>query len=579
MSYTCASKFQKSNNVRLLRSIIGIIIGFLVILGINRLSLFVKYSKTFTKNLEITDNIHDTERNYEFQLKHIFHHGAGPNNYRIHKRLDITEDFLKKRHHDKFHLERVSINGEDLNDVYNQLDWPEVHKGADPFTIKLPIKKSLTNGKIIRLKERHTPNFLDSYLEYAMKVKGNPNLLNQINLEWDDEVEIPIPNVEDKDTIVSLATISSNAYVRFPKDDDEKKKLDWTDVGDWDPDRDNEDINFGWERDGMRGHVFVSQDNKTVVIGIKGTSGAGLPGTGEDVTAPNDKINDNLLFSCCCARVSYLWTTVCDCYENTYTCNQDCLEKELTRKDRYYQAVLDIYRNVTKIYPPESTDIWLTGHSLGGSLASLLGRTYGLPAVAFEAPGEMLATKRLHLPQPPGLPSYMENIWHFGNTADPIFMGVCNGASSSCSVSGYALETACHTGKQCVYDVVTDKGWKVSILNHRIHTVIDNIILEYNTTAPCIPQPPCRDCFNWRYTSHDDSESDEPTLPNPLRPLPTSVSSSRSNPECHMTSSPWISHSTSTCSPTHSSPSRPKKCLHRTWYGWCTEWGDEDGDD
>jgi putative lipase involved disintegration of autophagic bodies len=41
-----------------------------------------------------------------------------------------------------------------------------------------------------------------------------------------------------------------------------------------------------------------------------------------------------------------------------------------------------------------------TGHSLGGALASLLGVTFGAPVVAFEAPGEKLASKRLHLPIP-----------------------------------------------------------------------------------------------------------------------------------------------------------------------------------
>ena len=42
----------------------------------------------------------------------------------------------------------------------------------------------------------------------------------------------------------------------------------------------------------------------------------------------------------------------------------------------------------------------LTGHSLGGALASLLGATFGVPVVAFEAPGEKLAATRLHLPTP-----------------------------------------------------------------------------------------------------------------------------------------------------------------------------------
>ncbi|ODV81867.1 alpha/beta-hydrolase [Suhomyces tanzawaensis NRRL Y-17324] len=508
-----------------------------------------------------------------FQLKHIFHHGMG-DKFRIHRRLDVTPAYLEKH---RSHFEALVLATSNKNDegvdtqhlesVYNQMDWPKVHHGKNPFDIKLSIKKAQHKGVAMRLKERHTPGFLDTYLAYAMRVKGLPAVLNKIHLEWEEDTEVEIPDVKDKDTVVSLATISSNAYVRFPEDDDEKRRLDWIDVGGWIPDEDHPDINFGWEDAGMRGHVFVSEDNKTVVIGIKGTSAAGLPGSGPEETVPDDKVNDNLLFSCCCARISYLWTTVCDCYEKTYTCNQDCLEKELMRQDRYYQATLDLYRNVTALYPPENHTIWVTGHSLGGALASLLGRTYGLPVVAYEAPGEMLATKRLHLPQPPGLPKHRENIWHFGNTADPIYMGVCNGASSLCNVAGYAMETACHTGKQCVYDVVTDKGWRVNLLNHRIHTVIDEIILKYNETAPCEEQPPCRDCFNWRFTSHDDDEDDEPFLPNPLKPRPHRSTSSHKQPAVT---------TTSTAEPDPEDPGPPKKCLNRTWYGWCTEWGHDD---
>lgn len=76
--------------------------------------------------------------------------------------------------------------------------------------------------------------------------------------------------------------------------------------------------------------------------------------------------------------------------------------------------------NVADRYP-EAT-IWLTGHSLGGALASLVGQTFLVPTVTFEIPGDSLASRRLHLPHPPGvhLP-----LWHFGHTADPIFVGVC----------------------------------------------------------------------------------------------------------------------------------------------------------
>ena len=36
------------------------------------------------------------------------------------------------------------------------------------------------------------------------------------------------------------------------------------------------------------------------------------------------------------------------------------------------------------MYP--NANIWLTGHSLGGGLAALLGATFGAPIVAFESP-------------------------------------------------------------------------------------------------------------------------------------------------------------------------------------------------
>lgn len=528
------------------------------------------YQATLAPSTGLTDSFApSTGLTGNFELKHIYHHGAGSKNYKVHRRLDITPQYLTKHnlYDTQVFASQNHVDSDDLQQIYDESDWPKVHNGKNPWTLQLPIKRKSEDQTIMRLKERHTPGFLESYLTYAMNVKGNPQVLNRINLEWEESFGVKVPDVKDKNSLVSLATISSNAYVRFPENEDEKKKLDWIDIGEpWLPDDGNDDVNFGWADVGLRGHIFVNKEDNIVIIGIKGTSGAGLPGGGSDETADNDKTNDNLLFSCCCARVGYMWTTVCDCYEKTYTCNQDCLEKELMRKDRYYQAVLELYQNVTSIYSPDKYDIWVTGHSLGGSLASLLGRTFGLPVVAFEAPGEMLATKRLHLPQPPGLPRFLEHIWHFGNTADPIYMGVCNGASSSCNVAGYAMETACHTGKVCVYDVVTDKGWRVNLLNHRIHTVIDEIILKYNETAECVNQPPCRDCFNWRYVSHQDEFDDPEHLPNPLEPS-TSSSTSTS-----------LSSTRSGASPSDpvAEPDRPKKCIKRSWLGYCLEWGDDE---
>lgn len=94
---------------------------------------------------------------------------------------------------------------------------------------------------------------------------------------------------------------------------------------------------FGWEpdADGFRGHIFVSEDNSTVIISIKGTSAGWIVGGGGP-TAVKDKLNDNLLFSCCCARVGPTWFPVCDCYSGGYTCDQTCVEQSLVEDSLFY---------------------------------------------------------------------------------------------------------------------------------------------------------------------------------------------------------------------------------------------------
>ena len=96
-------------------------------------------------------------------------------------------------------------------------------------------------------------------------------------------------------------------------------------------------------------------------------------------TQTKDKLNDNLLFSCCCARVSRTWSTVCDCYEGEKKCDQGCLEKSLTEESLFYSVGIvrgrcccactlatnealstqNLYNNVTYMYP--NSNIWLIG--------------------------------------------------------------------------------------------------------------------------------------------------------------------------------------------------------------------------
>ncbi|TFK28139.1 alpha/beta-hydrolase [Coprinopsis marcescibilis] len=335
--------------------------------------------------------------------------------------------------------------------------------------------------------QRYRPSSFDDY-EAA---RTNSMLTGEVSqLDWELD-EIIGPDVEKRDVLLLLAKMSNDAYVDptdpawYPLDEG------------W-----NSSYPFGWEpdADGFRGHVFATTDNSTIVVSIKGTS-AGLFGGGGP-TAKKDKVNDNLLFSCCCARVDWTWTTVCGCYRGTGKCEQECLEKSLIEDSLFYPIGTNLYNNLTYLYP--ESNIWIIGHSLGGAIASLLGVTFGVPVVTFESPGEKLASRRLHMPVPPEV----HQVTHIYHTADPIAMGTCNGVLSSCALGGYAMETACHLGKTIIYDTVTSAGWAVDIRTHGIVTIIDKLLSqpwppsvdEGREVPPAKSQDDCIDCYSWEFT-------------------------------------------------------------------------------
>lgn len=404
-------------------------------------------------------------------LRHIFHHGTHQHPG-LHRRRDITEPEAEiwLSQEGDYKAERISA-----------------------------LKAKSQTHKIERLRDRR-PSVIDPLVAQA---RQEGSVFVSSPSAWALE-DVPGPDVTDKNTILTMALITSNAYVEKPG------MPDWDEVGV--PFNKTED--FGWESDGLRGHIWGDENNSTIVIGLKGTSLAVFDGEG---TTTNDKINDNLFFSCCCGQQGQ-WTyhQVCDCATGTYQCNNTCVRKALLEENRYYKAARELYANVTELYP--EANIWVAGHSLGGAVSSLLGLTYGLPAVTFEAVPEAMAAGRLGLPIPPHAhPMFHQTrqytgTYHFGHTADPIYIGTCNGATASCSYAGYALESACHTGYECTYDTVADKGWRVGIGTHKIRSVINDIIRVYDTVPECNSTPECRDCGKWKmYESNSTSSTTSST--------------------------------------------------------------------
>ncbi|EEB07023.1 autophagy associated lipase Atg15 [Schizosaccharomyces japonicus yFS275] len=407
--------------------------------------LYAKQGPTSFNTSAFDSNVTSDAFRDEFRLQYVFYHGVNEY-YDFHARLDTSGKAFFAESESTFTL-----------------------KGIEKRTVRL---KDLSREGLKAYRRASQTNELHAY---------DADL-------WREETII-VPDIKDKQTIYALGKMSYNAYIEIPFDDD------WLDLGsNWNI---TPPYGFGWEDNGLRGHVFANSDNTTVIVAMKGTSIFGI-GRG---TSQKDRINDNLLFSCCCARVSWAWTTVCDCYRGTYTCSQTCLEDELQSDARYYSAALDIFYNITQLYP--NAVVWMTGHSLGGATAALMGLSFGIPTVTFEAPGDRLAARRLHLPQPPGLPDEDSLVWHIGHTADPIYLGTCTGPTSSCWAGGYAMESQCHTGLECIYDVVKDKGWRISIAHHRMQAVLQDVIDSYDEIPTCVSIEDCDDCYLWDFKDED----------------------------------------------------------------------------
>lgn len=103
---------------------------------------------------------------------------------------------------------------------------------------------------------QNSPTDLRNALQRRLQLHGNNN-----PKDW-ATITVPGPAVDDKETVVNLAKMCSDAYVEAPS------QPNWlnTSMGF------NRSDTFGWKGDGLRGHVFTDKTNETVIIAFKGTS-------------------------------------------------------------------------------------------------------------------------------------------------------------------------------------------------------------------------------------------------------------------------------------------------------------------
>ena len=423
-------------------------------------------------------------RELDFTLRHVFHRGTKlyPS---LHRRLDVNPAKV-----------RGAVSGEASEET-----------GIGPYRI------SPSAIVMPRLRER-SAEVIQSMMSAAQTYGSVPLLSNDA---WSLD-EIPSPNITDKGTVVNFALMAGSAYNRDRTDPE------------WEETRPpfNLSSDIGWENDGIRGHVFADATNSTLVVAVKGTSRAIFDGA---ETTTNDKENDNLFAGCCCGQGgSYLLRQVCDCQTSTYACNDTCVTKALRAPNRYYHSALELYGNITEMYP--DANVWMTGHSLGGLVSSLLGLTFGLPTVTFEAIPQALAAERLFLPVPPGYSSVSQarkdaGIYNFGHTADPVYEGTCHGGTSLCALAGYALESHCHVGQRCVYDTVKDRKWRQSLSTHGIRAAIRDVYRDYDDVPDCVPDDECIDCGQWKRYHSNSSDSEPPSSSSSSSAIATSTTTCR----------------------------------------------------
>lgn len=322
---------------------------------------------------------------------------------------------------------------------------------------------------------------------------------NNICLIEDSEYNYYINNEStfiNYENVLQLALMSNNAYFQ-------PNNTKWYDINL------NKTTNISYSDDNIHAYMFSNYDNTVNIIAFKGTT-IYWGYKGEETIKSDldkftdsikyDKWNDNLYFSCCYYKESNLFDKE-DCQssrsKSKNTCYKQCYRNSTSYSINYINIAHDIVKNVMNMIDFNNSFVVFTGHSLRGTIATMMGLKFNKHVVTFEAPGEKHYIDLIDMEYDQNT---IQKIYHFGHNADIIFKGKCNGAMSWCYLGGYNMYTKCHIGSICEYDTKNILGMKESIFTHRIGYVIENVIVRWNNTLPeCVINTSCIDCENWNY--------------------------------------------------------------------------------
>lgn len=285
----------------------------------------------------------------------------------------------------------------------------------------------------------------------------------------------------DYTNVKTLAMMSHNAYLNI-------NDTNWIDT------ETNKTTDIRYSDETVHAYLFSDMTGYINIVSFKGTS-LGISGT----ITYNDRFNDNLFYSCCYYKESSMFDKrICDPNDkDKKECHRECYTNSTQYENNYFTLAKVIMKNVFDTLDSHNTFTILTGHSLGGTLATLMGLEYDLPVVTFNSPGEKNYVGLMDMKYNN---STLDKIFHYGHDADIIFTGKCYGTLSWCGIAGYIVETKCHLGKSCVYNATGELGIGESILTHPINYVLKNIIPHWEKQMPVCVVEECQECIDWNYT-------------------------------------------------------------------------------